>query len=102
MKPSCPHTEVSPGPHIECTPQKICHYSSVATTMKAASFNPTQQKAVAAGVDLSSLPVHVAVIMDGNGRWAKRRGLGRLIGHREGYRTLRDVLLSSSELGLRY
>lgn len=48
------------------------------------------------------IPAHVAIIMDGNGRWAKRRGLGRLLGHREGYRTLRKVLLAASEMGVRY
>jgi undecaprenyl diphosphate synthase len=40
--------------------------------------------------------------MDGNGRWAKKRGLARLLGHREGYKTLRGVLLAASELGIRY
>jgi undecaprenyl diphosphate synthase len=40
--------------------------------------------------------------MDGNGRWAKARGLARLLGHREGYRTLRSVLLNCAELGIRY
>jgi undecaprenyl diphosphate synthase len=61
-----------------------------------------REAARAAGVDLDRLPTHVAVIMDGNGRWAQRRGLARLLGHREGYRTLRTVLLAASELGLRY
>ncbi len=55
-----------------------------------------------AGVDLQALPKHVAIIMDGNGRWAKRKGLGRLLGHREGYKTLRKVLLAASELGVQY
>lgn len=40
--------------------------------------------------------------MDGNGRWAKKRGLARLLGHREGYKTLRGVLLNASELGIKY
>ena len=40
--------------------------------------------------------------MDGNGRWAKKRGLQRLLGHREGYKTLRSILLSASELGIKY
>ncbi len=40
--------------------------------------------------------------MDGNGRWAQRRGLPRLLGHREGYKTLRGVLLDCSELGIKY
>lgn len=58
--------------------------------------------ALAAGVDLACLPSHIAMIMDGNGRWARSRGLGRLLGHREGYRTLREVLLNCSDLGIRY
>jgi len=65
-------------------------------------MNPTQQQADQRGIDLQALPVHVAVIMDGNGRWANKKGLGRLLGHREGYRTLRSVLLNASELGIRY
>ena len=40
--------------------------------------------------------------MDGNGRWAKGKGLPRLLGHREGYKTLRNILLSASEMGVRY
>ncbi len=60
------------------------------------------QAAQAAGLDLDRLPRHVAIIMDGNGRWARSRGLPRLLGHREGYRTLRDILLAASELGIDY
>lgn len=60
------------------------------------------RRAVDLGIDLDALPAHLAVIMDGNGRWAKRRGLARLFGHREGYKTLRGVLLTASELGIRY
>jgi undecaprenyl diphosphate synthase len=66
------------------------------------NLNRVQQAAVDRGVDLTSLPPHVAIIMDGNGRWARRNGIARLLGHREGYKTLREVLLNSSELGLRY
>jgi len=64
--------------------------------------NPTQKKALELGIDLDRLPRHVAIIMDGNGRWAQRKGLGRLIGHREGYKTLRAILLGASELGIKY
>lgn len=66
------------------------------------SLTPVARRAVALGIDLQALPVHLAVIMDGNGRWAKGRGLARLLGHREGYKTLRGVLLTASELGIRY
>ena len=61
-----------------------------------------QSMAVAAGVDLGALPNHVAIIMDGNGRWARAKGFQRLLGHREGYRSLRGALLAASELGVNY
>lgn len=64
--------------------------------------NTLQRRAVSRGLDLAKLPNHVAIIMDGNGRWAQKQGLGRLIGHRQGYRILRDILLAASELGIRY
>ncbi len=57
---------------------------------------------MAKGIDLNALPHHVAIIMDGNGRWAKGKGFARLLGHREGYRTLRSALLNASELGVKY
>lgn len=68
----------------------------------APKMNDVQKRAVAKGVDLSALPTHVAVIMDGNGRWARKQGLQRLIGHRQGYKALRSVLLNANELGVRY
>ncbi|MDB4965960.1 MAG: undecaprenyl diphosphate synthase [Myxococcales bacterium] len=46
------------------------------------------------------LPRHVAIIMDGNGRWAKRRGLPRIEGHRKGADSVRDVTRASRELGI--
>jgi undecaprenyl diphosphate synthase len=47
-------------------------------------------------------PQHVAIIMDGNGRWAKQRGLPRLEGHRRGVETVRAVVDAARELGIRY
>jgi undecaprenyl diphosphate synthase len=46
------------------------------------------------------LPRHVAVIMDGNGRWAKKRGLGRIAGHQKGIQSVRDVVRTTRELGI--
>jgi undecaprenyl diphosphate synthase len=46
------------------------------------------------------LPRHIAIIMDGNGRWAKQRGLPRIIGHREGIKSVRTVVEACSELGV--
>ncbi len=63
---------------------------------------PIRTLATALGISLDALPDHIAIIMDGNGRWAKKRGLQRLLGHREGYKALRGVLLDASELGIRY
>ena len=52
-------------------------------------------------VDKSRLPAHVAIIMDGNGRWAKKRGLPRTAGHAAGAETFRKIATFSKELGLR-
>jgi undecaprenyl diphosphate synthase len=48
------------------------------------------------------LPRHIAIIMDGNGRWAKARGLPRLAGHRRGAEAVRRTLVAASELGIPY
>ena len=48
------------------------------------------------------VPQHVAIIMDGNGRWAKQRGLPRIEGHRRGVETVRAVVDAARELGIRY
>lgn len=47
-----------------------------------------------------ALPKHVAIIMDGNGRWAKMRMMPRLMGHKEGVETLRDIIKYASEIGI--
>ena len=53
-------------------------------------------------LDPARLPTHVAVIMDGNGRWAEQRGLPRLQGHRAGKDSVRAVVETSRRLGIRY
>jgi len=45
-----------------------------------------------ANIDYSKLPTHIAIIMDGNGRWAKKRALPRSMGHREGAKILKELL----------
>ncbi len=45
---------------------------------------------------------HVAIIMDGNGRWAKRRGLPRVVGHRQGVESVRAIVKKSQELGIKF
>jgi len=75
---------------------------STSTPQRPNALTPTQELAQSLGVNLQELPRHVAVIMDGNGRWARKKGLARLLGHREGYKTLRSVLLAASELGVEF
>ena len=52
-------------------------------------------------IQRGGLPQHIAVIMDGNGRWAKERGLPRIAGHREGIKAVRDVVEACGELGVK-
>ncbi|MDO9302269.1 MAG: polyprenyl diphosphate synthase, partial [Anaerolineales bacterium] len=53
-------------------------------------------------VPLEKIPQHVAIIMDGNGRWALQRGLPRLAGHKAGTENLRRVIRSTVEFGVKY
>ena len=53
-------------------------------------------------VDMTRLPRHVAIIMDGNGRWAKKRGLPRTAGHAAGAETFRNIATYCKEIGLDY
>ncbi|MFN6987396.1 MAG: polyprenyl diphosphate synthase, partial [Rhizobium oryzihabitans] len=50
----------------------------------------------------SSIPEHVAIIMDGNGRWAKQRGLPRVMGHRRGVEAVRETVRAAGDCGIRY
>ncbi len=50
---------------------------------------------------LTKIPTHIAIIMDGNGRWAKQRGLPRLAGHRAGVENIRRVLEGAGEFGIK-
>ncbi|UFU01057.1 isoprenyl transferase [Radiobacillus kanasensis] len=52
-------------------------------------------------LDLHTIPEHVAIIMDGNGRWAKERGLPRIAGHKEGMSNVRKVVASASKHGIK-
>jgi len=48
------------------------------------------------------IPKHVAIIMDGNGRWAKQKGKSRVFGHKEGVSSVRDIVEASGQLGIKY
>ncbi len=53
-------------------------------------------------LDLNSLPKHISIIMDGNGRWAKKHNKPRVFGHRNGVKAVREVTEASAELGIKY
>jgi len=53
-------------------------------------------------IDLTKLPQHIAIIMDGNGRWAQKLGFNRIRGHRAGVETIREIVTFASQIGIRY
>src|SRR6185437_5787391 len=62
----------------------------------------TEVKVPSDAMPAMPVPRHVAIIMDGNGRWAARRGLPRVEGHRRGVEAVRRVVRSAIDLGIRY
>ncbi len=62
----------------------------------------TEEDELLRRIDFSCLPRHIAVIMDGNGRWAKKRNLPRVEGHRAGSKSVREVVETSARLGIEY
>jgi undecaprenyl diphosphate synthase len=53
-------------------------------------------------INTGRLPSHIAVIMDGNGRWARQRGLDRVFGHQQGVTAVRNVIEAAAEIGIKY
>ena len=53
-------------------------------------------------IDKARLPRHIAIIMDGNGRWAKKQGLARVFGHKRGVETVHNITVAATELGIEY
>src|SRR5271170_7068498 len=59
-----------------------------------------REREMALALDPAKIPAHIAIIMDGNGRWAKRRGLPRFAGHKAGVNRVRSVVEDCSRLGV--
>jgi len=74
--------------------KKLCRFDGINLTQMPIQPHPTFPDAV--------LPVHVAVIMDGNGRWAAARGLPRTEGHRRGAESARAVIKTAAHYGIKY
>ncbi len=62
----------------------------------------TQEKLKKEVISHGNMPAHIAVIMDGNGRWAKKRGLPRILGHRQGVKAVKKVVRIAGEIGVKY
>ncbi len=62
----------------------------------------SEEEKIIESIDFSKLPAHVAIIMDGNGRWAKIRNLPRIEGHRAGIKSVRIVVETAYQLGIKY
>ena len=60
------------------------------------------EQARMAGVNTDRIPAHIAIIMDGNGRWAKKRGLDRSLGHQQGVETVTEITSTAARLGVKY
>jgi len=63
-------------------------------------FEKLSDKELMAHIDMDHLPRHIAIIMDGNGRWARMRGFPRIVGHREGIKAVRDTVTACREIGI--
>ncbi len=70
--------------------------------MKFAFFNQKKSDDTAGQVDFDRLPRHIAIILDGNGRWAKKRGLPRTAGHKVGAETFRTIATYCRDIGIDY
>ena len=62
---------------------------------------PKEKAATEQMLDLDRIPAHIAIIMDGNGRWAKARHLPRIAGHQQGMQTVKKVTIAASDLGVK-
>lgn len=65
-------------------------------------FSGKRAQPLLAELDVQAIPRHIAIIMDGNGRWAAKRGLPRIAGHRAGAKAVREAIAASIELGVGY
>lgn len=61
-----------------------------------------KKKKISKEIDMTRLPVHIGVIMDGNGRWAKKRGLPRSAGHKAGADSLKKIVTHCNNMGIKY
>lgn len=85
------------APKAHASPGQVARAAAVAEPLLGP---PDPQSLAALGLPASALPRHVAVIMDGNGRWAKARGKPRVYGHRQGVQSVRAIVTEAARLRL--
>jgi undecaprenyl diphosphate synthase len=84
--------------NLQGSPYNTCMLESLKGFIKPGS----EEESLVKQLDFARLPRHVAVIMDGNGRWAKKRNMPRVEGHRAGAKSVREVVETSGRLGIQY
>ncbi len=84
--------------NLQGSPYNTCMLESLKGFIKPGS----EEESLIKQLDFARLPRHVAIIMDGNGRWAKKRNLPRVEGHRAGEKSVREVVETSGRLGIQY
>lgn len=97
MNTSAHQSTLSPVPLI---PESLSPESRIAFDRIKARYPESDPLGLLPGVDPIKIPAHIAMIMDGNGRWAKERGLPRIKGHHEGAKTVRTMLESCAAVGV--
>lgn len=65
-------------------------------------FNKKSKNTTSIDIDINNIPKHIGIIMDGNGRWAKKRNLPRSYGHKAGVETIRRIIKECNRLGVKY
>ncbi len=65
-------------------------------------FSSNKKASTDMNLDMNNIPKHIAIIMDGNGRWAKERSLPRTMGHKAGVETIREIVKECNKLGVKY
>ena len=82
--------------------QRLCREFTLLVRMLNMPFFKAKEQAPAPAVDFDHLPRHIAIIMDGNGRWAQKRGLPRTAGHAAGAENFRTIATYCKDIGLEY
>jgi undecaprenyl diphosphate synthase len=92
---------MNPSATVQTAPEQMPAIQHLHTEWHLAQSSDDKQQQLELAAS-GKLPKHVAIIMDGNGRWAQHRGMNRANGHREGIESVRDIVKASSLLGVQY